>query len=296
METAARIIRDLGPDEVLIKGGHLAGRPVDLLFKGTRSHLLDGPRIETEGAHGTGCVFSAALATFLGQGMESYPAAVRAKDFTTGAISRAVRLGAGGPSADPFAHAALFTERESVLEALRTALDRLLSQPLAHLVPEIRSNLGFALPQASRTEDVAAVQGRITTLGRRLLALSEPAFGASRHVARVILAAMSANPCLRSAMNIRYSPEIVQVCQALGFPTVCFERSAEPEAVKAREGSTLTWGTRRALEGGQGTADVVYDLGEVGKEPVIRVLGTDPGQVVEKVIRIHEALVEAGRA
>jgi hydroxymethylpyrimidine/phosphomethylpyrimidine kinase len=70
---------------------------------------------------------------------------------------------------------------------------------------------------------------------------------------------------------------------------VSFDRREEPVEVKEREGSTLEWGTKRALEGVKEMPDVIYDEGEVGKEPMIRVLGRDPMAVVEKVMRIGKA-------
>ena len=65
------------------------------------------------------------------------------------------------------------------------------AEPAGRIIPEIRSNLGYALPGASEpVNEVAAVPGRITQIGDRVVAFAEPAFSASRHVAKVILAAM----------------------------------------------------------------------------------------------------------
>jgi hydroxymethylpyrimidine/phosphomethylpyrimidine kinase len=105
----------------------------------------------------------------------------------------------------------------------------------------------------------------------------------------VILAAMRYDPESRSAMNIRYSEQILAVCRRLGMRIASFDRSEEPKAVKEREGSTLEWGTQRALEGLPETPDLVYDEGEVGKEPMIRILGNSPAEVIEKVIQIGKA-------
>ena len=60
----------------------------------------------------------------------------------------------------------------------------------------------------------------------------------------------------------------------------------EPAAVKLKEGSTLEWGTLKALESAAELVDLIYDRGEVGKEPMLRVLGRDPAEVVAKVLRI----------
>ncbi len=57
----------LGPQWVLLKGGHLDGFPtsVDLLSDGRNIIELSAPRIDTKNDHGTGCTLSAAIAAQL---------------------------------------------------------------------------------------------------------------------------------------------------------------------------------------------------------------------------------------
>lgn len=95
---AAREIVAMGPRAVVMKGGHLPGEPVDLLYDGTAFYRFTAARIETTSTHGTGCTFSAAIAAYLAQG-EGLPAAVgKAKAYVTAAIQQARPLGGGhGP-------------------------------------------------------------------------------------------------------------------------------------------------------------------------------------------------------
>ncbi len=66
---AAQEIVGLGADAVVITGGHLAGdMALDLLFDGRQFRSYAASRIETGGAHGTGCTFASALAVFLARG------------------------------------------------------------------------------------------------------------------------------------------------------------------------------------------------------------------------------------
>lgn len=99
MKRAARIIREMGAKHVVVKGGHLSGDATDLLYDGHEFTALASPRIATTDTHGTGCTYSAAIATFLGRGMD-VPGAVReAKRYITEAIRKAWRLGGGhGPT------------------------------------------------------------------------------------------------------------------------------------------------------------------------------------------------------
>lgn len=98
VERAAREITSMGARNVVIKGGHAAGAPVDLLFDGRDFVEYPVERIESRNTHGTGCTYSAAIATALAKG-KSVPEAVgEAKRYVTAAIRQAPDIGTGhGP-------------------------------------------------------------------------------------------------------------------------------------------------------------------------------------------------------
>ena len=283
MERAARRLHEMGAASVLVTGGHLDGDPLDVLFDGGECTLLAGRQTHRLGAHGSGCAHSSALATFLAMGMSVLAAASEAQRLVALAIS-ALPPSAG--MATPLAAQEWCThseERAGVLAALRSAMDDLSRAKLGWLVPEVRTNLGYALPQARTRAEVAAFPGRITALAGRHVAVSPPAFGASRHIASVILAAMAHDRRSRAAMNIRSSPDILGACSSAGLRIAQFDRDDEPEPVRRHEGSSLDWGTRVALRRAGKVPDAICDRGAFGKEPMIRVLGQDPAEVIGKV-------------
>ncbi len=97
-EDAAKTIYEMGPDLVLIKGGHLEGDAADLLYDGKEFTVFPCERIATRHTHGTGCTLSSAIASNLAKGLEPAEAVRAAKDYITGAISRGIPLGHGvGP-------------------------------------------------------------------------------------------------------------------------------------------------------------------------------------------------------
>jgi hydroxymethylpyrimidine/phosphomethylpyrimidine kinase len=97
-EEAARRIAALGPDIVIVKGGHLEGPPVDLVWDGSTMRRLSAPRIDTTSTHGTGCTFSAAITALLSLRWTPEEAILEAKEYVTGAIRHAEGLGHGhGP-------------------------------------------------------------------------------------------------------------------------------------------------------------------------------------------------------
>ncbi len=93
MEKAAVLLRNAGPDTVIITGGHFEGLALDVIYDGS-FHYLRARKRRGE-FHGTGCTFSAAIAAFLAQGYPSPDAAGKAKEFMAMAFQKAVRAGSG---------------------------------------------------------------------------------------------------------------------------------------------------------------------------------------------------------
>lgn len=96
---AAKRIAGLGARHVLIKGGHLEGpEATDYWYDGDSFREFSAPRIPTQNTHGTGCTYSAALAAYLGMGLDIGEAIKRAKEYLSGAIEHSFALGQGhGP-------------------------------------------------------------------------------------------------------------------------------------------------------------------------------------------------------
>jgi hydroxymethylpyrimidine/phosphomethylpyrimidine kinase len=91
-------------------------------------------------------------------------------------------------------------------------------------------------------------------------------------------------------MNIRFSEEILSICHQSGYVVCSFNRADEPEDVKNREGSSLEWGTHSVLSQQEIVPDIIFDRGDIGKEPIIRVLGKTPAEVVDKVVDVAQKL------
>ena len=94
-------------------------------------------------------------------------------------------------------------------------------------------------------------------------------------------------------MALLFSEEVVRICNEAGFRVASFSRDDEPEDVRKREGSSLEWGTHDAISRVGYVPDVIFDRGGIGKEPIVRVLGASPDEVVSKVLKISAALKEA---
>jgi hydroxymethylpyrimidine/phosphomethylpyrimidine kinase len=99
MHRAAQALAKLGAKNVLVKGGHLEGDALDLLYlAGGEVHEFSAPRIATRHTHGSGCTYSAAITAELAKGTPLAEAVGRAKEFVTRAIQTNPGLGGGqGP-------------------------------------------------------------------------------------------------------------------------------------------------------------------------------------------------------
>lgn len=103
MVAAARSLLGLGVRAVLVKGGHLRGRAVDVYADASGARELSAPRIPTADTRGTGCVLATACACFLARGIAIPEAVVRAKSFVAAAIRRSYSLGSGRGPVNPLA-------------------------------------------------------------------------------------------------------------------------------------------------------------------------------------------------
>ena len=148
-------------------------------------------------------------------------------------------------------------------------------------------NLVYALQDAVNENDVLGVPGRIVKYYNKIKISGFPTLGASRHVARAVLVAMKFNPNIRSAINIKYDDKIIEIAKRLGFKVSMYDRRLEPPEIKAVEGMTIKWGIEEAIKKCKGEVpDIIYHLGDWGKEPMILIFGRDPIDVVNKLLRI----------
>jgi len=98
MREAARALVDLGPQSVIVKGGHLDGDAVDVFYDGTDMLELSAKRIDTTSTHGTGCTLASAIAANLALGHGLSDSVRNAKAYLTEAIAHAYPVGHGhGP-------------------------------------------------------------------------------------------------------------------------------------------------------------------------------------------------------
>ena len=94
MEAAARAILRLGPQAVLVKGGHTKGPLVDVLYDGRRMRRLRGRRYPKT-LHGAGCTLAASTAAYLALGRPLLAAVESARRKVAAGFRQSYRAGHG---------------------------------------------------------------------------------------------------------------------------------------------------------------------------------------------------------
>ena len=272
---AAQRLRDMGARNVIITGLESGGSVSDCVCTESGVYSISARRIGRQ-VHGSGCAYSAALAASISTGLGIDEAARLAKRYAADSIRQSRRIGGG---------IAVAGASTSGMESeMQDAVRRLVGMENIHrLIPEVQMNFGYSRTRPRSRQDVLAVQGRIVRSGRGAIVAGPLVFGGSRHVASAILQMNKKFPHVRSALNIRLGQDVLKRMQENGMTVLSYDRRGEPDDVRRKEGGSVSWGIRTALDGAASAPDAIFHEGGPGKEPMIMVFGDGPGDIVRKV-------------
>jgi len=286
VKQACKELHKIGAKYILIKGGHLTSKEVnDVFFDGKKFQIFSLPRIKNRQAHGSGCTLSALITGFIALGEKPNLAVRKSKHMLWNMINTGYKPGKGADVLNY--HTNITVDMPPIFSTdkhfeiwldVKAAVERLISFLKVDSIPEVGINIGYALPNAKKPDDICAIDGRIIKRKEKPLRCGNINFGVSNHIASIILATISIDPEYRCAMNIRYSEENIIKFKEAGLKIGTFDRKHEPEKVK----STMEWGTKQAIKTLGSVPDIIYDKGGIGKEPMIRILGKNPKDVVYK--------------
>lgn len=164
--------------------------------------------------------------------------------------------------------------RGQVLTSLLEAVRQAVQLELRTLTPQVHINLAQALPGAKSIDDVAAFPGRFVPLPGRTHPAAPPTFGASSHLAGLLLKLLPLQPELRSICNLRYSTLVAASLEQLGWDHI---------TLRHEEGELEVPASTPA-------GDLLVDEGGFGREPALYVLGRDGCHVIERVAGLIEAV------
>jgi len=182
-------------------------------------------------------------------------------------------------------------EAEKVLGNLTLAVEMLENCPeFSRLMPEVRVNMVYALPGAKTSADVAAVDGRITVVRGLPHASGMPGFGASDHMARLIIEARIYDPGVNAGINFKCDEDIIKVvqefCSERGLLFGWIDRTKEPADIAGPDGASMPWKVKQLVDSSGGVPKLFYEGDGWGKEPLFVALGKDAVEVTGIAIEI----------
>ena len=147
----------------------------------------------------------------------------------------------------------------------------------SYLMPEVRVNIVYALPGANSGREVAAIEGRITVVNGYPHASGLPKWGASDHMARLVIEARKYNKNINAGINFKCDKGIIQVVKAyarekkLKFGWI--DRTKEPDEAANIDGMSIPWKVKYLIEQNGAVPDLFYEGDGWGKEPLFFALG-----------------------
>jgi len=183
-------------------------------------------------------------------------------------------------------------ERIEMLGKISIAVDHIEQcREFVQLIPEVRSNIVYAKKDAKTRDDVLAIDGRITVVNGMPYAAGRPRFGASSHMARLIIELRKVDPSIRAGIDFANTPHLTawldQYCRRKGWIFSVIDRRGEPEEIKEAEGASMPWKVGEAIRAAGGKAPkIFYETGAIGKEPVSVLVGKDPLEIADQIIEL----------
>jgi len=182
-------------------------------------------------------------------------------------------------------------EAEAILGNLVMALHMLEDcAEFSALIPEVRTNIAYALADAQTPQEVAAFPGRITVVRGYPHAVAAPNWGASDHLARRIIESRKYDKSVNAIMNFKFEEKVLSAiqkyCQREGLLLGWLDRGEEPPEVSKHDQASMPWKVEQLFSKYGAMPCIYYEGPGWGKEPLFLVQGKDAVEVVSITVEI----------
>ena len=168
---------------------------------------------------------------------------------------------------------------DQIPAALDAAVRRLTGiDGIGDYIPQVGSNLVYAKADSSTVEDAVALTGRIIATIRGPIACGEVAYGASSHLASVVIEAQRLDGEIRAGLNIKADDDTTRRLIEVGLTVVTIPSRVEGE------GCPVTHYIRGTGE----LVDAYVHPGDFGIEPTTTIIARHPDRLVEIMAEIVE--------
>jgi len=254
-----------------------------------RFKIYKKPKLWLQGnVHGTGCVFSSAIAAYLSLGNSILKSVEKSEQFFDNRFLKLIELPYEGKVID----LTLDQEQINVIKQIKEIYQYISGDSkFSKLIPEVRMNISGSLPNAVSKEDIAGIEGRITIVGGYPKASGEIKFGVSDHTARLILESKKFDNSINFVLNLKYKSDWVKILQEkTDLLLQEIVRAHQSEKIMITEESTMQWLIKKSIEKSGKIPDIIWDKGSVRKEPMIRLFGKDSEDIINKLQKLSKAI------
>ena len=278
IQEAAKKIQRLGAKNVIITGYNESKKVIeDFVLESGKEYILKGKKIEIIN-HGSGCNYSASIASSLALKKSIHDAAQHAKEYVFQSIKNSKKVGKG-------VNVTYKKISKMQKELSNSIIDFQNIKNSSKLIPECQTNFVFSKIKPKKINNVLGVSGRLVKAGDKIIQAGELTYGGSQHVATAVIKVSKKFPEIRSAINIKYEPSLITKAKKQGMKVISYDREKESKNSKQKENSSISWGISSCLKSTK--PDMIYHKGDIGKEPMIIIFGTNPEQVVKKILLIQ---------
>jgi len=156
------------------------------------------------------------------------------------------------------------------------------SSLFVRVMPEVSVNVAYAPEGAKSAEELVAVPGRIVKVKGQARSFMKPEYGASTHLAAILLEVERKSPHLRASLNLRFDERMSRVLSKLGVSHLTIGRSYP----KGSQDKVLGALRERLAGRDVGGFEAVVDLGGEGVEPSLYLFSEDAISLVRRALEI----------
>ena len=274
---SAKKIQAMGAKCVIITGATSSNSKIsDFVLEKNKEYVISGKKISVRN-HGSGCNYSASISVSLAKGNTTRYAVKTAKDYVYQSIKNSKKIGKG-----------VNITHKNIPIGIKELSDSInyfkQIKNIYKVIPECQTNFVFAKKNPKNTMDVLGISGRLVKSGKEIVTAGEIVYGGSQHVGTAVIQVNKKFPEIRSGLNIKYDPKIISKAKKSKLTVLSYDRSKEPKRSKQKENSSISWGISNSLN--SKSPDVIYHMGDIGKEPMILIFGKNPDEVIQKISKL----------
>ena len=280
LQKAAKKIQNMGVKNIVITGLELKKDQIsDFIQEEVNSYIITNKKIQKIN-HGSGCNYSSSLLFSLVTGNSLKKAVKFSKQFTYNSIKNAKKIGHGIDITQ-------IKNKDVIHSELTNAINKFVEiKNIYKNIPECQTNFVFSKKNPKSIKDILGVSGRIVKTGNTVTVAGDLSYGGSKHVATAVIEINKKYSDIRSAINLKYNKETILKLKKEGRVISFYDRRLEPNKIKNKEGSSVSWGVKYAIKNLEESPDVIYHEGAFGKEPMIIIFAKTPAEIIEKILKL----------